>query len=61
MSVTFRDSLTLHHLLEALSHDVNVVDVVELVDQIAVVVGALVSLTSRLVSNSIDLNKSPTR
>lgn len=46
---------TFHQLLKAFSHDVDIVNVVELVDQIAIVVCALVPLPSCLVGHSIDL------
>ena len=46
---------TFHQLLKAFSHDVDVVNIVELIDQIAIVVCALIALPSRLVGHSIDL------
>ena len=46
---------TFHHFLKALPHDVDVVDVVELIHQIAIVVGALIALSSCPVSHRIDL------
>ena len=48
-------SLTLDHLLQAPSHDVDVLDVVELVDHVGVVASALVALARRLVGHSVDL------
>ena len=47
---------TFHQLLKAFPHDVDVVNIVELVDQIAIVVRALIALPSRLVGHSIDLH-----
>ena len=48
-------SLTLCQLLQALPHDVDVVDVVELVDHVGVVARALIALACRLVGHSVDL------
>lgn len=49
--------LTFHQSLQTLPHDVNVMDVVELIDDIIIVIGALISLPSCFVGHGIDLYK----
>ena len=48
--------LTFHHLLQALSHDVDVVDVVEEELDVAVVVCVFIALPRCLVGYGIDLD-----
>ena len=50
-------SLTFHHLLQALPHDVDVVNVVELIHNVGIMVQVLVPLTSGPVRYGIDLRE----
>lgn len=53
----FTPSLTFHHLLQALPHDVDVVNVVELIHNVGIMVQVLIPLTSGPVRYGIDLRE----